>query len=634
MLEGIRVATRNWIGRTIMTLIMGVLIISFAIWGIGDMIRGRTNLAVGSVGGVEITSDRVRMAYQNELNRLQRQMQRAINNDMARQFGVDKQVVDRIVNEMALDQKTEKLGLAISDEAIRAAILDDPSFKDPGGKFDRAIFQAALRDGGLTEEGFVREQRAIYLRREVAEAVAGDIKPPPALLAAVERYRLEARTVDVATLAAAAAGEIAAPTAEQLQAYFDQRKANYRAPAYRKLALLTLRPADVAKPDQVLAQDVAAAYERDKAAKYSQPEQRRLLQIVYQTEEEAKAAAEKVAAGGFDALLADKNLKEADVDLGLKTQAQIFDKAIAAAAFALQPGAVSAPIKGDFGWTILKLAEVKPGELKPLAEVEAEIRDTLAKQRVADAVRDLRESVEDRRSEGKPLLEAGKEAGLVPRIIEMIDAAGRDAKGQPVPDLPNREALVRAAFASDVGADNLALPSGDGGYVWFDVLNLIPARDRVLDEVRDQVVAEWKDEEQARRLRAKADAILAQAKDAAGFEAAAKSAGLDVKPVEGVRRDSPAGLAPAVAAQIFNVKVGETGSAATPDGGRVLFAVRASIVPAFDAAAAGKQLDKQLSEAISADLLDEYVRRLRTDGKATLDQAAIARALFGSGDQN
>jgi peptidyl-prolyl cis-trans isomerase D len=634
MLEGIRVVTRNWIGRTIMTIVMGVLIVSFAIWGIGDMIRGVSRASVGSVGGVDITADQVRTAYQTELSRLQRQLGRAVTNDQARQAGVDTQVVDRIVNEMALDQKTKKLGLAISDDAIRAAIFDDPTFKNSSGQFDRALFQAALREAGLTEDGFVREQRAIYLRRELAEAVAADVKAPPSLLSAIERYRQEARSVDLATFAPGAAGEISAPSAEQLQAYFDLRKSNYRAPAYRKVVIATLRPSDVAKPDDVPAEEAARAYERDKAAKYTRPEKRRVLQIVYSTEAEAQAALAKAGAGGFDALLADKNLKPSDVDLGLKTQSEIFDKAVAAAAFSQPIGTVSAPIKGDFGWIVLTPTQVEPGAVKPFAEVEPEIRAQLAQQRTVDAVREQREKVEDRRSDGKPLAEAAKDAGLSPRVIEMIDAAGRDDKGRPVADLPNREALVRAIFASDVGADNLALPSGDGGYVWFDVLGLIPARDRTLDEVRDQVATEWKDDEQARRLRAKAEALAAKVKGGEAFDAAAQAEGLEVKRVENIRRDAPAGLAPGVAAQIFNLKVGEIGSAATPEGGRSVFVVRASVVPAFDPKGPIKDVDKQLSGALSNDLIDEYVARLRADANVTIDKAAISRALFGAGDAN
>jgi peptidyl-prolyl cis-trans isomerase D len=634
MLEGIRVVTRNWIGRAIMTLVMGVLIVSFAIWGIGDMLRNAGSAKVGSVGGVAIPAERVRQAYQDEINRLQRQAGRVVTNEQARALGIDRQVVERIVSEMALDQKIAAMGLAISDDAIRTAIFDDPSFKDATGAFNRGMFQAALRDAGLTEDGFVREQRAIYLRREIGQAVAGDVKAPQPLLGAIQRYQLEARTVDVATLASNAAGEIADPSAEQLQAWFDQRKTNYRAPAYRKVAILTLRPGDVAKPAEISAQDVAAFYEREKAARFTRAEKRRALQIVYQTEDEAKAAAAKLAGGAtFDALLAEKNLKEADVDLGLKSQADIFDKAVGAAIFALAPNGVSQPVKGDFGWVIVRLAQIEPGAVRPLAEVEADIRDALAKQRAATAIRETREKVEERRSDGKPLVEAGKDAGLTARVIDMMDAAGRDAKGQPIADLPIPEALVRGVFSSDVGADTLALPSGDGGYVWFDVLSVIPARDRTLDEVREQVLTEWRDEERARRLRAKGDAILTKAKTST-FDEAVKAEGLEMRTVKDVRRDSAAGLPAGVAAQIFNVKTGEMGSAATPEGGRMLFVVRSSVAPAFDPNGPVKQIDKELTLAISSDLVDQYVMRLKADGKVTLDQAAIARAMFGGGDAN
>ena len=148
MLDGMRAASQNWLGRTIMGLVMGLIVVSFAIWGIGDMFRGFGAGRLVSVGDTEISSESFRFAYQNELQRLQRRFGRAVTNDQARQAGLDRQVLGRLVTEAALDQKARNLGLAMSDAEVAKAITSDPTFKDPTGAFDKARFDSILRDNG------------------------------------------------------------------------------------------------------------------------------------------------------------------------------------------------------------------------------------------------------------------------------------------------------------------------------------------------------------------------------------------------------------------------------------------------------------------------------------------------------
>src|ERR1700733_1947796 len=110
MLEAMRAATQGWIGRIIMAIVMGLIIMSFAIWGIGDIFRGFGANKLAQVGSEEISTDAFRNAYQTELQRMQQQAKRSITNEEARRFGLDRQVLSRLVNEAALDQQAQALG--------------------------------------------------------------------------------------------------------------------------------------------------------------------------------------------------------------------------------------------------------------------------------------------------------------------------------------------------------------------------------------------------------------------------------------------------------------------------------------------------------------------------------------------
>ena len=136
MLEGLRVASQNWIGRTIMGLVMGFIAISFAVWGIGDVFRGFSSQRLVKIGGGEITVEAFRASYQNELRRLQQRLRRGITNEEARRAGLDQQVLDRLITDMSLDQRARALGLSISEDETQKLLKAEKVFQGVSGEFD------------------------------------------------------------------------------------------------------------------------------------------------------------------------------------------------------------------------------------------------------------------------------------------------------------------------------------------------------------------------------------------------------------------------------------------------------------------------------------------------------------------
>ncbi|HRK24574.1 MAG TPA: SurA N-terminal domain-containing protein, partial [Beijerinckiaceae bacterium] len=206
MLDGIRKAANNWLGRIVLIVIMGFLILSFAIWGIGDMLRVQGSTAVAVVGKTSIDAEQVRRTYSNALEDLSQRARTRITTEQARQMGLDKQVIGRLISEAALDQKARDFGLNLADEEVVRITMAEPAFKGPSGQFDRARFYDVLRQSGLSEAMFFNEQKRSLLRRTIGAAVAGDMRPPNALVDAVYRYVSEERTLKSFTLAPAVLG--------------------------------------------------------------------------------------------------------------------------------------------------------------------------------------------------------------------------------------------------------------------------------------------------------------------------------------------------------------------------------------------------------------------------------------------
>jgi peptidyl-prolyl cis-trans isomerase D len=635
MLDAIRAASQNWLGRIVVAVIMGFIILSFGLWGVGYVFSSFGANQLARVGNTEIGIDAYREAYQRALQNLEQQRQQAITNEQARQFGLDRQVLVQLVSDAILDQEAKTLGLAMSDKDLAHVILEDDRFKGTGGKFDRLAFDAQLRNAGTTERRFVTELRRDYLRREQTLPLEQGLQVPNALLEVMNRYVNETRSIDYFVLLPAAAGTIDPPNDEALKAFYEVRRDLYRTPEYRKIVVLALTPSALAKAMTVSEAEVTKRYEDVKAQRYTQPEKRKIDQILLPDEAAANAASAKIdASESFEQLAAERNPADKYIDIGTVAKTGLVDKAIADVAFALPEGAVSKPVKGQFGWALVRVEKIIPAQETPFEQVKAEIEKELAQTKAHREIGKMRDEIEDRRASGKTLAEAAGGTALTPRTIEAIDANGRGKDGQPVADLADAQALLKAVFASDVGVDNEPIENRDGGLLWFEIGGIDPARQQTLDEVKPQVEQAWQEEERGRRLTAKATDIVKKLGSGEKLEAIAAAEGnLEVKHNSSVKRSGATGLTQTAVAQIFNVGVDGAGSAPAEGGGRLIFQVLDASVQPIDLISADfSKLADQVKAALANDVLTEYLGDLRGQMGVSVNQHALQTALGSPAD--
>src|SRR5215468_2428840 len=533
MLRGLRKASSNWLGKAVMAAVVGFLVISFAIWGIGDIFRGFGRSTVAKIGHTEITIEQFRTLYNDRLQQYSRQIGRPISADQARATGLDRAAIRQIFSEILLDERVHALGLALSDAEVAKQITNDPGFRGPNGQFDRFRFEQIIRNAGYTEPRFVAEQRRQSLRRELAGTIASGLSAPRTLVEAANRYENEQRSIEYVLLDRALAGEIPPPPPEVLARYFEERKTQFRTPEYRKLVIVSLIPGEQARWIEVSDADLKRAYE-ERRARYVTPERRHILQIDFPNAEAASAAAERIAKGAsFTEIAKELGKSEKDIDLGTVTKAALIDRAVADAAFGLKEGEVSAPVQGRFGTVLVQVLKIEPEQVRPFEQVAGELKQELAAARAKSEIFDLYNKIEDARAEGKPLAEAAATLKLEARTVE-VDRAGRDPAGTPV-KLPDAQRLLAAAFTTDIGVERDPLQFEDG-YIWFDVVGTSPSRERSFDEVKDQVEARWREQEITARLDAKATAMLDKLKAGETLAQVAATDHLKVANLGGLKR--------------------------------------------------------------------------------------------------
>lgn len=624
MLDALRKGAGGWLAQ----LMIAALVIAFAIWGVSDVFTGFRSDTLATVGRTSITIADFQRQYDTAKRQFGQQIGQPITDDQARMFGIPQQVLGQLVSNATLDDAARTLGLGISNKTLASQIADDPAFKGPNGTFDRLQFGQVLQSAGYTEAQYIDYLRNSYLRQQIANGLGGGAMVPDAYMQAFHEYQTDKRKISYLIVTAAMAGDPGTPTDADLQKYFEAHKADWKAPEYRAVTYVSMMPADLAKPDEVSDEDAKKAYD-EQVARFTTPELRKVEQIVFKDKADADAAAAALAGGKtFDDLIAERNLKPEDVDLGLINKEKLIDAAVADAAFGMAQPGVSGIIAGRFGPVMVRVTEIKPKVVKSFDEVKADLKKEIATQRASQEISDQHDVIEDARAGGETLAEIATKYDLKLTNIAAVDKDGKDKDGKDVPGLP--AGLVSSAFDTDVGLENAPL-SASGGYVWYDVTAVTEARDRELGEVKDKVAAAWTRDQVEQKLTAKANDLRDRIQKGEDIAKVAADLGAEVKTAADITRSTkPSGNLTAAAIQ--RTFSGPKGTAAVAAGAAdqtklVLAVTDSEVPPYFSDAPDLAQAKTQLADQLTNDFLFQYMTQLQAQLGVLVNQSALAQAL-------
>ena len=345
--------------------------------------------------------------------------------------------------------------------------------------------------------------------------------------------------------------------------------------------VVSLIPGEQAHWIEISDADIKAL--RERRTRYVTPESRHVQQIVFPNADDANAASERIAKGTtFADIAKERGLTDKDIDLGTLTKAAMIDKAVADAAFALKEDEVSTPVQGRFGTRSCMWSRSSPRRCTRSRRSRPNCSRTRARARqgrhaVASTTRS-RTSARTARRWPRPPRNSSS-----PRTVEARPLRPRPRR-QSGRRLPDAQRLLASAFNTDIGVENDPLQF-EGGYVWFEVAGITPARDRTLDEVKDRVEARWLEEEIANRLEAKATEILDKLKAGRRSPMPPPPTGSRSRPDRHQARRHPAPLSAAAVDVDLPHRQGALGSAdAAQPGEQIVFRVTDIVTPALDLA--------------------------------------------------
>ncbi|HEU0061509.1 MAG TPA: SurA N-terminal domain-containing protein [Hyphomicrobiaceae bacterium] len=627
MLDSLRRGALNWFAKGL----LGLLVIAFAVWGIGDVIRNVGRGTLATIGGSQITVDEYRQAYQDEMASLTRRFGRRLTNEQAKLLGVEQRALARLISAAAIDHHARDLKLALSDQGIAEIIRNDPGFQGPDGKFSKELFQTFLRQIGLSEGRYVYTRRQEELRDQLTESLLSGLAPPQAMLDALYRYREERRVIDFFTPDFDKLIKLGEPDDAKLRAYYDENKARFTAPERRKINVLLLTREAAKQRISISEDELKAAYDSDKQ-KFNIPEMRRITQLTFPDKAAAETAyVELSKAPNFAEAAAKLGFKESDIELGLLAKRDMIDSRTAEAAFALKQDELSQPVEGQFATVLIRVTEVVPGKQRTFDEVKGEIGERLAEERANLELQNLHESIENDRYSGKPLKEIGEKLKLPFLEIADIDRTGKTADGKPALEQADAGKIAQAAFAGNSGIEAEAVELPDGGNAWVDVLQVTPEKQKTFEEVAGDVKTQFMEQQRRTEVSNLAAKFVDRLNQGEAFETVAAEAGAKAEKTNPVTRStSPPGLTSNAVQQAFTLPKSRAASAATTDGrGRTIIRV-AEISPAPEPTPEQiAALKGELNRQLQSDILAEYIAGLQARYGLSVNQEALRQALGG-----
>jgi peptidyl-prolyl cis-trans isomerase D len=626
----------------IMLVILAIGLIAIVITGFGTGgsgvggLGGASGGAVASVGGEELTSARLTDEAQRQLARLRREQPEL---DMAAflQQGALEEVFEQLIDLTASAVFARQQGLGASRQLVDRDIASIPEFHDLTGRFDDATFRSVLARENLSEQQVRDDFETRLLQRQLLGPVARSAHVPDAIALQYASLLLESRSGMVGAVPSAAMGAGAEPSQAEIEAFYRTSRARYTIPERRVIRYAMFGPENVAGQSQATEAEIQAAYRSNPA--YAARETRRLSQVVL-PEAEARALAQKVAAGTpFAAAAAQAGRSAADIALGANSREEYAAKsspAVASAVFGAAKGATVGPVRGAFGWHVVKVEDVIVSTARPLESVRSELAAQIQQRKAANALNDLAARIEDAIGESsfEEIVAANKLAVKETPPVTATGAAPETAGWQAPPEL---QPMLEGAFATEPGEDpGVETIQENQRYALVAVARAVPAAVPPLASIRDRVKADLIVRRASERARAVASSIVARINAGTAPAQAFASAQVKLPPIQNLtatRRQIAQGGAqvPPPLAMMFSLPRGKARLLPAPDG-RGWFVVYLDRIVPGDArgepalvqavrsqfsAIIGEEYARQFSTAIGQEVKiernDEAVRKLRAE---------------------
>ncbi|MFC4347652.1 SurA N-terminal domain-containing protein [Kordiimonas lipolytica] len=606
---------RGGLDSFFVTLLLGVLIAAFAIWGIGPgMLAGNTQ-SVATVGDTTVPTAQYANAVQRRAQQLQAQFGGQFTADrIIQMMQLDRQVLNQMVQEAAIAENTSELGMRITDAQLAAEIREFEAFKSPDGSFSPQMMAQALNQANLTQKELFTSLRREAARSQLMDSLVSGATVPRSLAERLYVWQAERRRATMINFAASDIAEVTEPTEEELQSYYEDSKSNYMTPERRSYNYIMLTPAQFTDDVQITEEDLLQAYDY-RRSEYVRDETRDLQMVSFSEQADAEAFIARVAAGE-DFIAAGADMSEftaEELELGANSYNDLqtdFDAPTADAVFALTEGDMSAPVEGLAGWNVFKVKSITAGEERTLDEVRTELEESLKAEHAVDLMFDFLPDLEDAIAEDGTLTAAATKLNLQLATVSQVDGRGQGPDGAQKITLQEEGAVLAEAFRTELGVEpemkDLDPSDSTKGVFFVEVTEVQEPAERSFENVRAELKDTWMTQRRQEQAGEIAEAAKARLEAGEEAEAIAEDLGGTSYDAKNVARtaEGTSGLSPNIRGLIFELGIGQIETERAADGNGYV------VVRVDDITAGDPTRDAVNVDALHAELKNQFSEEL------------------------
>ncbi len=632
MLDFLRRGVKSWVAKVLLAL----LILSFAVWGIGDIFSFRMESMVARVGETEVTAQRFADTMNRQQQAFSRQRGELVSLQALRDTGIDRLALNGLMRDAAFTEELRSMEVSVPDEAVREAIMSNPSFQDGGGTFSQFLFQSTVAQQGYDPRSFEELTRTLLGQQIIRDAVTSGVAPPPGLGQQIAEFRGEQREISTIRLTPSMAPDPGDPDEGALRSYFDENSDRFIEPERRWGRYLHVDFAKIGEGAAPSDEDVRAEYDAN-IARYTVEPSRTLEQIVFDSAEDAESALLRMAQDGvtFEEIAAEQNVALEDLPLGTVGPDDLPDAA-SAAVFDMTEAGIAGPIETPFGFNVYNVTGVEIGGVAPFEDVADGIRAALTQIRARELAPEAANLVDDLRADGKSLDEIATETGHA--LVEVVgsDARGNLADGGRLAEASDVAFLSELAETLD-GEERDLVELTDGGYVLVEIDRIVESHLPDLGEIRDRVIAAWRTEQRLQSLEAQAGDMIEAFSTGTTFAELAESSGLTPQEQPAFSRETPPPTASEdLIERVFTAEPGALVAARSAIGDAVIVAEVRDVVSVPEDVLTERTdaISEALSISMARDNLEFFARALEERHGAFINEEnvdTVFQYMSGSG---
>ena len=598
------------ISKTAMWILMGLLILGLA--GFGATNLSGNIRTIGTVGDKPVPVDSYFRALQQEIRSFEQQTGQTLPFARAREIGLDRAVLQRIVEDRALDHEATEMGLSIGDENLRDRILDIPAFRGLDGTFDREGYRFALEQSGLSEAEFEEQLREEVARTLLQGAVLSGVAMPDTYVDTLINY-VGARASFTWTLLGEGdlAEPVPAPDEATLRAHYNENTDAFTLPETRRITYAVLTPDMLIDEVEIEESALRELYDA-RTEEFNQPERRLVERLAFLDEEAAATALASLEAGAtFEDLVEERGLTLQDVDLGDVSQDELGDAG--AAVFEAEVGEVAGPLPSPLGSALFRVNGVLPPLETSFEQAQEMLRPMLVNDRAQRLVDAQAQSFDDMLAGGATLEELAADTDMVLNEIAWTEESDEDIAGY--------EAFREAARAVTPEDFPEIGQLDDGGLFALRLNEVLEERPAPFEDAREAVAAHWRAAETARLLNIEVEAALPQLEEGADFA----ELGFDAVREENLLRSDYVGGTPAgFMNTVFEMQEGDV-RIMDAEGGVVIVRLDGTAGPEDgpETDELREQIRAQAGQALAEDIFDIYRGDVTRRADPQINQQAL-----------